>query len=154
MIANKVTAFERDRVDKHVKIREKQLIIEMEHCTLQIINEKKKEKQEKEYHAMLEEIALEKDYKFTNLHVGRKQHYQKVQNKNATLNKLGYVAFEDHIIDVEARQEQAKKFEQELAVGAHYRSTLADQHYVNRNSTLQARIDWEAAQAMEKLGDL
>jgi hypothetical protein len=140
-IANTITAFERDRVDKHTKIREKQLVIEMEHRTMQIINEKKKEKQEKEYHTMLKEITEEKDFKFTNLHVDRKQHYQKVQDKYATLDKLGYVAFEDHIIDVEARQEQAKKLEQELAVEAHYRSTLADQHYVNRHSTLQARID-------------
>lgn len=125
-MANTVTAFECDRVDKHKKIREKQLVIEMEHRTMQIINEKRKDKQEKEYHTMLKDIAEEKDFKFTNLHVDRKLHYQKVQDKYATLDKLGYVAFEDHIIDVEARQEQSKKLEQELAVEAHYRSTHAD----------------------------
>jgi len=43
-IANTVTAFERDRVDKHKKIREKQLVIEMEHRTMQIIKEKRKER--------------------------------------------------------------------------------------------------------------
>ncbi len=74
-IANTVTAFERDRVDKHKKIREKQLVIEMEHRTMQIINEKRKERQEKEYHTMLKDLAEEKDFKFQNLHVDRKQHY-------------------------------------------------------------------------------
>ena len=63
-IANTVTAFERDRVDKHKMIREKQLVIEMEHRTMQIINEKRKERQEKEYHTMLKDLAEEKDFKF------------------------------------------------------------------------------------------
>ena len=63
-MANTVTAFERDRVDKHKKIREKQLVIEMEHRTMQIINEKRKERQEKEDHTMLKDLAEEKDFKF------------------------------------------------------------------------------------------
>lgn len=104
---------------------------------MQIIHEKRKEKQEKEYHTMLKDIAEETDFKFANLHVDRKQHYQKVQDKYATIDRKGYIAFKDHIIDVEAREEQATKFEQELAVEAHNRSTLADQSYVNRHSTMQ-----------------
>ena len=43
-MANTVTALERDRADKHKNIREKQLVIEMEHRTMQIINEKRKER--------------------------------------------------------------------------------------------------------------
>jgi len=61
-----------------------------------------------------------------------------VQEKYATLDKLGYMAFEDNIVDVEARKEQAKKLYQDTAVELHYRSTLVDQQYFNRNSTLQA----------------
>jgi hypothetical protein len=60
-MANTVTALERDRAHKHKKIREKQLVIEMEHRTMQIINEKIKERQEKEYHTMLKDLAEEKD---------------------------------------------------------------------------------------------
>ncbi len=63
-MANTVTALERDRADKHKNIREKQLVIEMEHRTMQIINEKIKERQEKEYHTMLKDLAEEKDLKF------------------------------------------------------------------------------------------
>ena len=143
-MAKTVTNFEIDRVEKHKQLRENQLVMEMEHRTMQIIHEKKKERQEKEYHTMLKDITDEKNFKFENLHVDRKQHYQKVQDKYARLDKLGYVAFEDHLIEVEARQEQVKKIEQELAVEAHARSTQADRDYVNRHITLQAQIDLEA----------
>lgn len=47
----------------------------MEHRTMQIIHEKKKEKQEKEYQNMMKELAEEKHFKFESLHVDRKQHY-------------------------------------------------------------------------------
>lgn len=63
-LAKKVTNFEIDRVEKHKKVREKQLVIEMEHRTMQIIHENKKEKQEKEYQIYLKEIAEERDFKF------------------------------------------------------------------------------------------
>jgi len=92
-MAHAVTSFERDRVDKHKKIREKQLVIEQEKRTMEILHERKKERQEKEYHTMLKDIAEEKDFKFKNLDVDRQQHYQKVQDKYAKLDKIGYVAF-------------------------------------------------------------
>jgi hypothetical protein len=36
----------------------------MEHRTMQIIHEKRKEKQEKEYHTMLKDLSEEKNFKF------------------------------------------------------------------------------------------
>jgi len=69
---------------------------------MEILHERKKERQEKEYHTMLKDIAEENDFKFKNLDVDRKQHYQKVQDKYAKLDKMGYVAFKDHIVEVEA----------------------------------------------------
>lgn len=125
-LAKKVKNFEVDRVEKHKNVREKQLVIEMENRTMQIIHENKKEKQEKEYQTYLKELSEERDFKFKNLHNDRKQHSQKVEDMHKHLNKLGYIAYEDHIKDVEARQEQAKKEEEILAIEAHARSTLAD----------------------------
>jgi len=92
-LAEAITSFERDRVDKHKKIREKQLVIEMEKRTNEIIHERKKERQEKEYRTMLKDIAEENEFKFKNLDVERQQHYQKVQDKYINLDKKGYVAF-------------------------------------------------------------
>lgn len=97
---------------------------------------------------MLKDIAEEKDFKFAKLDEDRQQHYQKVQDKYAKLDKLGYVAFQDHIVEVDARQEQAKKEEKDMAVEAHHRSTLADQHYVNMHKTAQEQDDREAKQCM------
>ena len=66
-MAHAVTTFERDRVERHRRIREKQLAIEQEKRTMEILNERRKERQEKDYHTMLKDIAEEKDFKFAKL---------------------------------------------------------------------------------------
>jgi predicted RND superfamily exporter protein len=114
-LAKKICSFEQDRVEKHKMIRENQLVINQENRTMQIINERKKTRQEKDFRSMLKEISEEKEFKFNKLSDDRALHYKKVQDKFSKLDNLGHDAYQDHIVDVGERQARYKEMDKEMS---------------------------------------
>ena len=61
-----------DRVQKHKVVREKQIDFEEDRKVLQVLVERRKEKQEKDYHKMLKDISEERDFVFKKYQTVRK----------------------------------------------------------------------------------
>lgn len=99
--AQKITAFETDRVDKHENIRERQLELTQEARVLQILKEKQDQARWNAFKERMQEEQEMQTHNFQTIQTVRDEHYKKVQSKYKHLDDLGYAAHKEHMVEVE-----------------------------------------------------